>query len=61
MGFHMNVCKIQTDKRWGGKTIYYDKVVVLINKLLSKVVSLPNSPEGNRDRLKTQAISMAQR
>lgn len=38
-----------------------DKAVVLINKLLSKLVSQPPSPEGNRDRLKAQAISMADR
>ncbi|KAK7115279.1 hypothetical protein V1264_001179 [Littorina saxatilis] len=38
-----------------------DKAVVLINKLLSKVVSQAPSPEGNRDRLKNQAVSMAQR
>ncbi|KAL8622106.1 hypothetical protein ACOMHN_056591 [Nucella lapillus] len=38
-----------------------DKAVVLMNKLLSKVVSTAASPEGNRDRLKAQAISMAQR
>ena len=43
MGFHMNVCKIQTDKRWGEKTIYYDKVVVLINKLLSPFFKLQNN------------------
>lgn len=38
-----------------------DKAVILMNKLLSKVVSQPPSPEGNRDRLKVQAVSMAER
>nr|KAG5713038.1 hypothetical protein BaRGS_021832 [Batillaria attramentaria] len=38
-----------------------DKAVSLLNKLLSKVVSLPNNPDGTRDRLKAQAVAMAER
>ena len=34
---------------------------MLLNKLLSKQVSSAASPDGNRDRLKTLAVSMAER
>lgn len=38
-----------------------EKAVSLMNKLLSKVVSLQTNPEGSRDRLKALAVNMAER
>ncbi|XP_006820413.2 nuclear pore complex protein Nup93-like [Saccoglossus kowalevskii] len=39
----------------------HDKVLELLNKLLSPLVSTPNSPQSTRDRLKNLSLSIAER
>lgn len=39
----------------------YDKVLELLNKLLSQVVSQPSTPQSTRDRLKQLALAIAER
>ncbi|KAK3085381.1 hypothetical protein FSP39_002489 [Pinctada imbricata] len=39
----------------------HDKVLEILNKLISQVVSQPNAPQSSRDRLRALAISIAER
>ncbi|CAI9720298.1 pore complex Nup93-like [Octopus vulgaris] len=39
----------------------HDQVMILLNKLLSDVVSQPNLPQSNRERLRALALDIAQR
>lgn len=39
----------------------HDKVLELLNRLISQVVSQPNTPQSARDRLRAMALSIAKR